>query len=111
MKVLAKIPRAVEFAAFYLKELIVSNLRVARDIVVPSDALRPGIVGIPLDARTDFEIFVLANLISMTPGTLSVDVSTDRSTLYVHSIYVSDPDEVVASIKETLERRVLALMQ
>jgi multicomponent Na+:H+ antiporter subunit E len=88
-----------------------SNLRVAYDVITPGSRARPGIVAVPLDARTDVEITLLSNLITMTPGSLAVDVSDDRSVMYVHSMYVEDPDELRRAIKEDLERRVLELLR
>jgi multicomponent Na+:H+ antiporter subunit E len=68
-------------------------------------------VAVPLDAKTDLEIAVLANLITLTPGSLSVDVSDDRRTLYVHAMFVSDPDQVRTEIKRRFERWILALLR
>lgn len=105
-------PQAVlGFAVYYLWELLNSNFTVAIDILTPTHHMRPGIVAVPLDAKSDFEITLLANLITMTPGTLSLDLSDDRKTLYVHAMYITDPDEIRRSIKEDLERRVLAVLR
>ncbi len=92
-------------------EIFHSNFTVAFDILTPAHRMRPGIVAVPLDAKTDFEITLLANLITMTPGTLSLDLSDDRSTLYVHAMYITDPEEIRQSIKQDLERRVLAVFR
>jgi multicomponent Na+:H+ antiporter subunit E len=93
------------------KALIVSNLRVAHDVLTPRYFSRPGIVSVPLDAKTDFEITLLANLVSLTPGTLSLDVADDRSALYVHVMFVDDIESVRRSIKEEVERPLLELMR
>lgn len=107
--------RSVAFAGFYLKELLLSNLRVARDVLGPINRLRPAIVAIPLDIQTDSdaEITLLANLISLTPGTLSVDLSPDRRTLYVHAMDIpaSDIDRFRRNLKDELERRVLEVLR
>lgn len=107
----AKLPRAVSFAAFFGWELVLSNLRVAWDVVTPRARRRPGVVAVPLDATTDAEITLLANLVTLTPGTLSLDVSPDRRTLYVHAMFVDDPDQVRRAIKHGFERRVLELLR
>jgi multicomponent Na+:H+ antiporter subunit E len=73
--------------------------------------MRPGVVAVPLDARTDAEITLLANLITLTPGTLSLDVSADRSFLYVHAMYVDDVNDVKRQIKDGFERRLLEVMR
>lgn len=101
----------VGFALFFAKELIVSSLRVALDVVKPLPYMRPGVIGIPLDAETDLEITMLANVISLTPGTLSLDVSEDRKTLYIHAMYVVNPDDLRKEIKDGLERRLLELLR
>ncbi len=99
------------FIGFYVVEVVRANLRVAFDVVTPTDYAKPGIVAVPLDARTDVEITLLSNLITMTPGSLSIDVADDRSVIYVHAMYVDDPDELRRQIKEDLERRVLELLR
>jgi multicomponent Na+:H+ antiporter subunit E len=106
-----KTMQGVGFALFFTKELIVSSWRVAVDVVKPLPLMRPGVVGIPLDAKTDLEITMLANVISLTPGTLSLDVSPDRKTLYIHAMYVVNPDDLRKEIKDGLERRLLELLR
>jgi multicomponent Na+:H+ antiporter subunit E len=73
----------------------------------------PGVVAIPLDARTDAEIALLANLITLTPGSVTLDLSEDRRVLYVHAMYIDggDVEAYVRSVKEGLERRVLELLR
>jgi multicomponent Na+:H+ antiporter subunit E len=102
-----KFPKALKLAFFFLKELAVSNLRVLWEVITPKQINRPGIIGVPLDARSDLEIFLVANLISLTPGTLSVDLSDDRQTLYVHVMFLDSIEASRAAIKKGLERRVL----
>ncbi|MBA2745188.1 MAG: Na+/H+ antiporter subunit E, partial [Flavisolibacter sp.] len=65
-----RLPKMISFFFFFLKELIKANLQVAYDVITPKFYMEPGIVKIPLDAKTDLEITLLANLISLTPGTL-----------------------------------------
>ena len=73
----------------------------------------PGVIAIPLDARTDAEITLLANLITLTPGSVSLDLSADRRSLYVHAMYIDggDIEAYRRSVKEGLERRVLELLR
>ena len=97
--------------AFFAKALVVSNLRVVWDVITPGHISRPGIVRVPLDAKTDFEIMMVANLISLTPGTLSIDLSEDRRFLYVHVMFLQDVDEVRRELKQGLEKRVLEVLQ
>lgn len=104
--------KGLGFAAFYVWELVLSSVRVAYDVLTPRLRANPGIIALPLDARTDAEITTLANLISLTPGTLSLVVSPDRRTLYVHAMYLDDgPDALRADLKDRMERRVLGLLR
>ena len=98
---------------FFFKELFVSSVRVAIDVVKPSFKMQSGIVGIPLDAETDLEKTLLANMISLTPGTLSIDISKDGKTLYIHAMYIDDGDvdAVRKEIKEGMEARLLRVTQ
>lgn len=110
-KYFSKFWALLSFMAFLIVELIKSNIRVAWDVLTPRDHNRPGIVAVPLDAQTELEIMLLANLITLTPGTLSLDVSEDRSVLYVHSMFVDDVDSFRRDIKNGFERRVLELLR
>ena len=104
-----KTGNAVVLLLVFLRELVEANLRLAYDVITPTHHMRPAIVAIPLEARSDFEITLLANLITLTPGTLTLHVSDDRSTLVIHSVYTPDADVLRRSIKEGLERRILEL--
>lgn len=106
-----KLLRLLEFAAFFIGQLVSSSLRVAADIVRPRLRARPGVVAVPLEARSDLEITLLANLVSLTPGSLSIDVSADRSTLFVHVMFLDDLEGTRRGIKEGFERRVLELLR
>lgn len=107
----AKVHQLLGLALFFLWELILANLRLAYDVLTPRHHMRPGVIAIPLDAKTDLEITLLANLISLTPGSLSLDVSTDRRVLYVHVMYIDDEEAVRRKIKEGYERRVLEVLR
>ena len=100
---------ALRFAAFFLKEVFVSALRVAYDVLRPHGRMRPAIVAVPLDVRTDGQITLLAILITLTPGTLALDVSPDRRTLLVHAMFAGDADRVRHEIKQGFEHRILEL--
>jgi multicomponent Na+:H+ antiporter subunit E len=107
-----KVPQVARFAVFYLWQLFLANLRLAYDVITPRHHMRPGVIAVPLDVRTDAEITLLANLITLTPGTLSLDLSPDRRVLYVHAIYTDgDIDQARRQIKEGLERRVLEVLR
>ncbi len=90
----------------FLWELIVSSIQVVWDVLTPAHKARPGIISVPLDIQGEMEILVLTNYISLTPGTLSLDVTEDCKTLYIHAMFADDPDEIRRSIKEGVEQRV-----
>lgn len=106
-----KVVQVIRFALFFLWEVITANLRVVREILTPYHSMRPGIVAVPLDASTDLEITAFANLITLTPGTLSLDVSSDRSTLFVHAMFIDDVDDFKNHLKQGLEQRLLEVMR
>ena len=106
-----KVRQTLVFALEFLKELALSTYRVAYDILTPTHYMKPGVIAFPLEAKTDAEITMLANVITLTPGTLSLDVSEDRKTLYIHAMYIDDPDALRREIKEGLEKKLLEMMR
>lgn len=106
-----KYPRLLALIAHYGWELVCSALRVAIDILTPSYRARPGMIAVPLRAERNLEITLLANLITMTPGSLCVEVSADRRVLYVHVMFVADAEAIRAEIRDKLERRLLAILR
>jgi multicomponent Na+:H+ antiporter subunit E len=106
-----KVIQVLNLALFFVWELVLANLRVAYEVLTPGYQLRPGVIAIPLDARTDAEILLLTTLITLTPGSFSLDVSSDRRELYLHVMYIDDPDEVRRQIKDGFERRVLEVLR
>ena len=105
------LPRIFGFILFFIYELIKANIQVAYDVITIKFYMTPGIVSVPLDVKSDLEITLLANLISLTPGTLSLDVSTDKKVLYVHSMYITDKQEFIESIKNGFEKRLLKILR
>lgn len=99
--------RVLGLALLFLWELALSGYRVARLVLMPRMELKPGIFAYPLKVDRNFEITLLANLITLTPGTLSVDVSPDRKLLFVHAIDCSDPDQARRDIADGFERKIL----
>lgn len=99
--------RAAGLAGLFFWELVMSSIRVAIIVLSPHRPLRPAIVAYPLQVDRDFEITLLANLITLTPGTLSLDVSEDRATLFIHCIDAPDPDGVIEDIKNGFERKIM----
>jgi multicomponent Na+:H+ antiporter subunit E len=107
----AKVVRLLALAGFFTWELVLANVRVALDVVRPEHAIRPAVVAIPLDATSDGEILLLSALINITPGSVTIDVTDDRRTLYVHVMHVESVEATRRQIKDGFERRVLQLFR
>lgn len=99
--------RVISLMVMFVYELVLSSVRVAIMVLNPKMELKPGIFAYPLKVDRDFEITLLANLITLTPGTLSVDVSDDRRTLYIHTVDCTDPDGLREDIADGFERKIL----
>lgn len=106
-----RISLLVRFLGFFLKELVLSSLRVMVQVLLPRQNLRPAVVAVPLDLQSDAGITLLANLITLTPGTLTLDVSTDRKMIYIHVIDLDDLEAFRTGIKQGFERRIIEVME
>ena len=105
---LRRIWRNLVLGLVFIREVILSALQVVWYVIQPTLTIRPAIIEYPLNVQTDREITVLANMISLTPGTLSMDVAPDRSAIYIHAITVSTDDgqQVIDGIKSSLEKHI-----
>ena len=99
---------AFGLAAFFAWELLLANFRVAAD-VLRGNGMEPAVVAIPLDITGDGEILLLAMLINITPGSVTIDLSDDRRTLYVHVMHMHSAEQTRREIKAGFERRVKLL--
>jgi multicomponent Na+:H+ antiporter subunit E len=97
----------VKLVVMFLYELVVSSVSVLADILTPQHMSKPAIIDVPLDVKTDAGILLVTNLISLTPGTLSLDVSPDRKTLKVHAMFADDEEALRRSLKDGMERWVI----
>lgn len=107
-RVLHRVEAIVRLTALFVVELFVSAVRVAVIVLTPNigRTLHPGIIAFPLTVQSNAEITLLASLITLTPGTLSVDVSEDRRLLFIHVLNLDDRDALIASIANGFEKRV-----
>ncbi len=106
-----KLPLMIDLGLFYFKELVISSFQVAYDILTPKSHMNPGVIALPLEAKTNLEISLLANFITLTPGTLSINISDDRSILYVHALFIENVNlkKVERDLKENFEKRLLKI--
>ncbi|MFC0557973.1 Na+/H+ antiporter subunit E [Halalkalibacter alkalisediminis] len=97
----------VKLTLLFIKELILANIDVIKIVLSPKMDIQPGIIAVPTKLDTEWELTLLASLISLTPGTLSMDFSDDNKYIYIHSIHVPDKEEMIRQIHNTFERAIL----
>ena len=105
-----RLPRFFAFLGYFIRELVQANIKVAIDIVTPPWHMKPGVVRFEVSNLNDLEIATLSNLISLTPGTLVLDVSEDKSTLFVHAMFLDDEEQVQNDLQQ-LEQRLLQVIR
>lgn len=105
---LGRVGRILVLAGFFLRALAWSALRVGLLTITPGVGrrLRPAIVAIPLTIRSDAQVTLLASLVTLTPGTLSVDVGEGNLVLYVHVLQLENRDALIAEITQGFEARI-----
>lgn len=106
-----KVWQVANLAVYLAWHILLANVQIAWRVLKPRLDVQPAMIAVPLRARTDTEITAVANLITLTPGTLTVDLSPDHSTLYVHALDLRDPVAFKRSIRNGLERRVLEVLR
>ncbi|MCE7794167.1 Na+/H+ antiporter subunit E [Salipaludibacillus sp. CUR1] len=102
-----RITAFIKLILLFFYKLILSNIDMTMIILSPKMDIQPGIIAVPTKLRTDWEITLLANLISLTPGTLTMNFSEDGRTLYVHSIHVPDKEKAIKEIHESFEKAIM----
>ncbi len=100
---------AFRLAVVFARELAMSNLAVARIVLSPKMVINPGIIAYKTELTSELTITFLANLITLTPGTLTVEISKDHSILYIHTLNIESPEETTESIRGTFEKELLEL--
>lgn len=106
-----RLPKIFSFFFYFLYQMLKANVQVAYDVITPKYFFRPGIVRYPLNAESDFEINLLSTLISLTPGTLIMDVSEDKKALYIHAMYLKTPEAFIEELRTGIERRLLEILR
>lgn len=96
----------INLVLIFFKELILSNISVLKVVLSPKLDMRPGIFALETSLKKDWEITLLANLITLTPGTLVVDVSDDNRTLYIHAMDIDDVEQARNDIKNSFEKAI-----
>jgi len=106
----ASIAHFVIYVGHFLKELILANFLVAKIVLTPGLKIKPGIIKYKLDVTSDSGITLLANSITLTPGTLTMEISKDRKYLYIHTLNIEDPRKTEEEIKKSLERPAMRVV-
>ncbi|NYF26199.1 Na+/H+ antiporter subunit E [Sporosarcina sp. JAI121] len=96
----------LKLALLFFKELTLSNISVLQVVLRPKMNIQPMIFALPTDLEHDWEITLLSSLITLTPGTIVLNVSDDQKTLYIHAIDVDDVDDAIDSIKNSFEKAI-----
>jgi multicomponent Na+:H+ antiporter subunit E len=104
---LSRVWAVIKLILLFLKELVLSNISVLKLVLSPKLNIRPGIFALETELTKDWEITILANLITLTPGTLVVDVSLDSRILYIHAMDIPEKHEAIDSIKNSFEKAIM----
>jgi multicomponent Na+:H+ antiporter subunit E len=104
-----RVERAIALIGYLLIQIVIANLRVTLDVISIRPRIRPGVIRLPLDVTTDGEILLLAAMINITPGSVALDVSEDRTVMYVHVMHILTAEDAKRQIKDGFERRILGL--
>jgi len=97
----------IKLIMLFIIELIKANIDVIKIVLSPKLTNEPGIVAVRTNLESNVEITLLAALISLTPGTVSMDFSKDNKTIYIHSLDVPDKEEMIEQIHRTFERAIM----
>lgn len=105
-----RVPKIIRFAFYFLSEMIKANFQVAYDVITPNYFFKPGIVRFPLTASSDSEINLLSMFISLTPGTILLDVSEDKKWIFIHVMYLDSKEKFISKMKYS-EGRILEIVR
>lgn len=105
-----RVPKIIGFVFYFLSEMIKANVQVAYDVITPKYFFKPGIVRFPLTATSDSEINLISMFISLTPGTILLDVSEDKKWIFIHVMYLDSKENFISKMKYS-ERRILELVR
>lgn len=101
----------LRFAGRFVFDLLVSTWQVTRLVLHPRGALRQGVVAVPVTGASDALLTMLANAISLTPGTLTLDIDRGSSTLYVHALDLGEGPEGVQSLRQDLQEQAASAVR
>lgn len=106
-----RVPKIFAFIFMFFYDLLKANFEVMKDVVTPNYNMKPGIVKYEMNAKTDFEITMLANMVALTPGTLVIDLSKNKKYMYIHAMYLTDVEDFKRKIDTRIERKLLEIIR
>lgn len=106
-----RVPKIIGFVFYFIYDMLRANLEVAYDVVTPKFFMKPGIVEYPVNTKSDFEITMLSNIIALTPGTMVLDVSSDKKVIYIHVMYLKDKEKFINRMREYTEKKLLEILR
>lgn len=106
-----QVPLILELMAYFLWDLFRANIRIAITILSPRMRLRPAVVAVPVILTSESAVILLANILTLTPGTLTLDVSSDRKMLFVHTVYLTDAERFRKEVLEGYQKRLKELFE
>lgn len=106
-----RVPKIISFIFYFIYDMLRANLEVAYDVITPNFFMKPGIVEYPVDTISDFEITMLSNIIALTPGTMVLDVSSDKKVIYIHVMYLKNKEKFINRMKEYTEKKLLEILR
>lgn len=106
-----RVPKIILFVLNFFYDMIKANIEVTIDVLTPNYNMKPGIIKYEMDAKSDFEITMLANMIALTPGTVVIDISKDKKYMYIHAMYLSDIDKFKKNMKKRTEIKLLEILR
>jgi len=104
-----KLFHILNYTLHLLREVFLANLRVAKLVLMPKLKVKPGIIELPTEVKGDLSVTLLANSITLTPGTWTLFISEDQKIIYVHALNIEHPEQTKAEIKKSLEKYILRL--
>jgi multicomponent Na+:H+ antiporter subunit E len=110
MKLFIRIMRFIEFIPFYLWKVLQSNIYVAAIILTPKLNVTPAIVEVPVHLRKRSSILLFFNLVTMTPGTLSMDLNNNGKSIYIHAMNLKSEEKFVHAL-EQLELKIQKILE
>jgi multisubunit Na+/H+ antiporter MnhE subunit len=104
MKAVKKLYAVLDFLVYYLVKLVTANIFIAMDILTPRMRTSPAFIRMPVTIRSGAGLLLFSNLLSMTPGTLTIEISEDKQTILVHVLYSQDEKKVIQEIRLIQEK-------